>query len=194
MHFDFLFFNFHRMLSANLLPPEQKIILAYERADRVIRFFAIALVLFFIVHTILILPAFLPQYSIKDELARSYALEKAAFQKIRARETEEKIQTFSRTLEDINTHIAESDKASALLAMFFRFAETGVALSTLDIKNDGIVFISGTASTRRNLLAFEKEMRESERFLEISSPLSNIVEETNAQFTIRGTLKEQHRL
>lgn len=182
------------MLSTNLLPPEQKTVITYERAGRVIRFFAIAFVLSFLMHTVLILPAFLPQYFVKDELARSYALEKAASLKFRAQETEEKIQMISRTTEDINTALAKSDKASALFAMFFRFAETGVALSTLDIKSDGIVLISGTASTRRNLLAFEKEMRKSGRFLEISSPLSNIVEETNAQFTIRGTLKEQHRL
>lgn len=182
------------MLSTNLLPPEQKTILAYERADRMVRFFAIALILLFLIHTILILPAFLPQYLVKDELARSYALEKAASLKLRAQETEEKIQMISLATRDINAHIAESDKASTLLAMFFRFAETGVALSTLDIKSGGIVFISGAASTRRNLLAFEKEMRESGRFLEISSPLSNIVEEINAQFTIQGTLKEPYRL
>ena len=182
------------MLSTNLLPPEQQTALLYERAGRVIRFFALALVLLFFMHTILLLPSYLPQYFIKNELVRLLALEKEASELFKTQQVGKDTNEIAAELLRIRAHFADSGRASSLLAAFFRFAEVGVNLSTVQVASDGTIFLSGKASTRRNLLAFEKELRESGYFIEIASPLSNIIEETNAPFTIRGTLKQQHRL
>ncbi|MBI3273656.1 MAG: hypothetical protein HYZ69_00775 [Candidatus Colwellbacteria bacterium] len=182
------------MLSANLLPPEQKTIVMRELTGRTIRFFAAVFVFVFFLHTIFILPFFFSTYFIKNVLERSLALEQGAAEKLRVPKIAEEALGLKNMLKKIFTHAAESDKASLSFKKFFEFAETGVTLSTVHIEQNGTIFLTGTASTRRNLLLFEKELRQSGRFLEISSPLSNIIEETNAQFTIRGILKELYRL
>lgn len=180
------------MLTTNLLPPEQKTAIMREIYSRAIRFFACILTIVFLVHSILLLPSYFPQRLVKNELTRSLAVEHAA--EVGIVKTQEKLAELQRILIDVEAYSRESGKASLLLKTFFGLAESGVILSTVHIEENGNVLIAGTASTRRNLLMFEKEMRRSGRFLEISSPLSNILDETDAQFTIRGTLKQPHQL
>lgn len=182
------------MLTTNLLPSEHKNVIMREIYGRAIRFFACTLILVFLIHSILLLPSYFPQRFVKNELLRSLALEHAAKAGFGVPETEKRLADLQRALTNVKAYTAESGKASLLLKTFFELAEAGVILSTVHIEEDGTVLIAGTASTRRNLLMFEKEMRLSGRFLEVSSPPSNILDETDAQFTIRGTLKQPYRL
>lgn len=181
------------MLTVNLLPPEEKKIIWTEETRRLVLFFAIISGSLLALGSILLLPSLLPLFFEKqvvnqnltsiEESATNLKVEKVLAEGRRQKEI----------ISSLKKLISSAPKASPLLEKILKTPAPGVNISYLTISKKGTV-LTGTATTRRNLLNFEKTLRDSGIFQGISSPLSSIIRETNLDFSIQGELKPPYGL
>lgn len=182
------------MLTINLLPTEEKKIVKLEETRRLILFFAGGLVGVFIIGSALLSPSFLPLYLERSELERSLRLEEEARAALKVDEVFGRIHRFESAISSVRNFTRVSPRASEILEELLAHAGSGIALDNVTVKKGGETVLTGMAQGRRDLLQFEKNLRDSDKFQEISSPLSNIVRETNINFTLQGRLKPVHGL
>ncbi|MBI2640412.1 MAG: hypothetical protein HYW91_00825 [Candidatus Sungbacteria bacterium] len=177
------------MFTINLLPQEEKRLVRLEEARRIIRFFAGGLISVLFIGSALLAPSFLPLFLERRELERSLQLEKEAGQALNVAEATARLRAFKSALFSIKAFVQTPPRASEILEDLFRQSRDGITIVNITIKKGGDVILTGTAESRDNLLRFEKNLRDSGKFQEISSPLSNIIRETNINFTMKGKLK-----
>lgn len=180
------------MLTTNLLPYQEKKFIEREKIRRVVRYFALLLSLIFLLGAILLLPAFLPVFFEKRELERSLLIEKNASAELGVDDSLKRVRHLKSVLSSIRLQAAKPLTASAFLRELRQTPESGIVISSLVIKKSGEIVLSGNARTRRDLLDLEKRLRESGLFQEISSPLSNIIRETDVSFTIQGKINPKY--
>jgi hypothetical protein len=176
------------VLTTNLLPPLEEKAIEFEKMRRIVNYFALILSCALLLATVFLLSAFLPVFFEEQELERSLTIEKQASEKLKVAETLNRARALKGILSSIQEYLLHPS-AYALFKEFRDYAGSGISISTLSIKKDGSVIVSGTAELRRDLLQFEKKLRDSGRFQEISSPLSNLIRESKINFTIQGKLK-----
>lgn len=189
-----MFFCEANMLTINLLSPAEKKWVWYEEVRRIVRFFAVGIALACILAAILLFPARLSLSLEKQELKRSLRIEEEASQSLNINAESQKIQEMKTRIRLIRDFASTPPTASPLLKNFFANTDEGIMLSSLTVKKQGDVVITGNAATRRDLLRFEKTLRDANLFQELAFPLSNIVRETNINFTMQGKLKSPHTL
>ena len=78
--------------------------------------------------------------------------------------------------------------ASSLIDSLF-VAAGSLSLETIIVRPDGMLNISGRAATRRDLLDFEKRLRELNLFQDVLFPLTNIVQQRDIHFSVQARLK-----
>jgi len=181
------------MLTINLLPPQQKKAVRLEEWRRLMRFFCFGAMAALAIGTILTLPSYLPLLLRRNELARSLLLEEDAAKRMAVRSTQERIRATRALIDSVGASALDAPRASPLFEEWAGDTHT-VTILNLAVRKNGDVLLNGHAASRRDLLNFEKTLRESGRFQEIAFPLSNIVREANITFTMRGVLKPQYRL
>lgn len=181
------------MLNTNLLPPEEKRLVWFEETRRIILFFTLFVLVILLMGSILLLPSFLAFYIEQQEFGRSIKLEEEASQKSGAQEILAASQKTKLAISAVKELSSNSQKVSSLLENLLGDADS-VILANVDIKKTGEVALSGTAPARPDLLNFEKKLRGSGIFQEISSPLSNIVREVKINFIMQGKLKPRFGL
>lgn len=177
------------MLTANLLPPQEKKLLKREMSRRLIKFFAGGITIVLTFGSILILPSFFALYFQERELERSFLFEKEASESLGIPKTIADFRKFDVLLDSLASFAGGASRASDILDEMIKSAGPGVAVTSLTVRKGGEVTMLGVARGRSDLLNFEKNLRDSGRFQNISSPLSNIVRENNINFTLQGTLK-----
>lgn len=182
------------MLSTNLLPPQQKNIIWFEEMRRYVRFFAIAAALIFVAASALLSPSYLPIIITTRDFERRFSMEEETARTLQSAETIGEAKQLKRRLQSLKERFSAPPKASPLLSQFLGELPSGIIVSSFALKKDGEVSMRGEAETRRGLLEFEQILRESEKFEAISSPLSNIIRETDINFFIQGKLKIRFRL
>ncbi len=182
------------MLTINLLPPEERKFVRYKEMRRIILFFAGGLVAVFVIGSVLISPSFLPLYLERRELERSLRLEEEAGRALKVNETFERIRRLESVISRVRNFARTPPRASEILEELSVLAGSSITLDNVTIKKGGETILTGMAPGRRDLLQFEKNLRDSDKFQEISSPLSNIVRETNVNFTLQGKLKPAYGL
>ena len=181
------------MLHANLLPDEEKKNISFEQWIRVITFFGVAVNSILIIGITLLAPAYLPLYFQNRELERALSIQQQATQRI-------SVDHILRSIAQIQAIITSlqqtADRPSSALSLFDLFVvpRPGIAISTFSVDKKAAVSLAGTAATRNNLLLFEQYLRDSARFQDITSPLTNIIHETNITFTFKATLKPNYAL
>lgn len=180
------------MLTTNLLPPKEKRVIQFETVRRTVRLFAVGTVVVFVVGSVFLLPAYLPLALEERELARSLALQEEASRSLAVGEISAKLRLAQSSARSLRSFLQEPQRATALLEGFLGTDAT-VSVLSLTLKKDGGFAVNGVAATRRDLLDFEKALRDSGRFESLSSPLSNITRESRINFTIQGKLKSMHR-
>jgi len=156
-----------------------------EEWRRVIRFFASALCAILIVGIVLLFPSYLTLFLQKRDLERALSLEEGASARLRIAEAVVESRAFQYRLETIKALRDTPSPFSSLWSMFFS-GQGAIVVQHLTVEKGGEFSLNGFASTRTDLLNFEKRLRESEMFQDISSPLSNIVRGTNINFVIQG--------
>lgn len=188
-----IFLKSSPMLNTNLLPHGEKKLIYFEELYRIVLLFASVLTGIFVVGSILLLPSYLPAVLTKRDLERRLALEKKASAQFKVEETISQIAEIEKTLFSIKTYVVRPQQASLLLK---KFSEpiTGIYIQNLTVTKDGSIALNGKAATRRDLLAFERKLRESGQFQQVISPPSNIAKESNINFTLEAKIKPEFGL
>lgn len=177
------------MLTTNLLPTEDKKLVRLEEARRLILFFAGGLVVVFVVSSILLSPSFLPLFFERKELERSLRLEEEAGRALGVAGARTRLSDLRAVISSVKLFVSGTAGASQILEEFWQQSRDGVQLSNVTLKKSGEAILTGTAQKRSDLLRFEKNLRDSGKFQDLSSPFSNIVREANINFTLQGKLK-----
>lgn len=93
--------------------------------------------------------------------------------------------------------ILDEYHADAFMAEFFDVFDSrltsGITVSSISLlheEDDVVVGLKGSARTRQNLLAFVESLRESPRFSGVTLPVSQLVGESNTEFSIEMIYKE----
>ena len=141
----------------------------------------------------LLLPSFIAVRLAERELILSLEVEERASVRQAARDTMRKARNARETIAEFRSYAVSPVRASIILEHFFAPGE-GIRVDSLLIRRDGTASLSGYADTRTQLLHFEETLRNSNRFLAIEFPLSNIVRDLNIQFSMQGKLKPEHGL
>lgn len=181
------------MLTANLLPPEEKERVEREETSRLVVFFTTGIIIILAAGSILLLPSYMPLFLEGRELDRALVIEKETAQHLNIQSFAEEIRktkTFIRTLSSL---LEKESRASWLMEKIFSYAD-GVSIQSLQIEKNGNLSLRGRAATRQSLLAFERSLRESGFIDTISLPLSQIIRETDISFSLSGILKEDNGL
>lgn len=179
------------MLKTNLLPEKEKKIIKLERTRRALIFFAAVASLIFLLGSLLLLPSYLPAFLERKELERSLEWEKKVSSELGITDLITQVMTIKKTVDSIHAFVSNPPRTSALFSQFFANSGPEIDITNLDISHKGDILIQGKAKTRKGLLEFEQKLREDGLFQNISSPLSNIIQETNINFTIQGNLEEK---
>lgn len=182
------------MLTTNLLPPSAQKAVRLEEMRRIIQFFASG-VAFIIAMGIVIAAAPYPSnIVVLQELKRSWALDEEASMRLGVNGIMARIETINRVLEALKANVSLSSRASRVSDEIFSRTGPGVEIQQLSVRDGEDIAMRGLAATRHDLLAFEKKLRESELFQDISSPLKNIIKETNITFDLQARLKPEFSL
>lgn len=172
----------------NLLPIEQKKNISREETRRLVQCIAALLSACFIIGSSLLFPSFLPLHFERVEWERTLAIGEEAAKVLRTNEISTRIHTLQSGLRSFSAFIEESGGIFPLLSTLVE-RKPGITLSTVVIRANGEVLLSGNAETRRSLLDFERSLRDGGLFQEIVSPLYNIIRERDIFFTMQGKLK-----
>ena len=181
------------MLTANLLPPEEKNIVRLGGVRRLIYFFASAGTAVFLVGSVLLLPSYFLSRSAVAALKRLRASEEDAASLAHLSRTIGAIRSSAASVDRIKAFGVSRAKAGVLLENLLH-VPAGIAIESIAVKKDGSTAISGIAATRASLLAFERILRDAGRFENIAIPLSSIIQEDTIHFTVQGVLKPPYRL
>lgn len=182
------------MLTTNLLPQNEQKNVRLEEVRRTVLFYGISLALILGAGFILLIPSYFLTFADQQELKRSLSIEEEAAQKLNIQALTESIRTAQVVLSSLHDFSATPSRASRIIKEIHQHTGTAITIQRIGVSTDGTLDLQGTAATRRELLAFEEALRSSKLFQDISSPLSNIIKETNISFNIRGRLQPDYSL
>lgn len=182
------------MSSINLLPEQEKKRFSREEVLKIARFFSSAGTAVFIFAAILMLPSYFYLTFGASEFARALKIEEDAYRSLGVEEKLRQIKDVRVKLGVIRDYAASAPSASALIEKFLESDGNGIAIANLIIRKDGSASIGGTAETRRDLLNFEKKLRDANIFRELNFPISNIIREADINFSLQGKLNPEHSL
>lgn len=181
------------MLTINLLPVEEKKILAIEEGRRIFRFFGMGMVGILLAGIAIFLPSYVRIFLRAQDMERALRFEEEASKELEVQDIIARARQVRIVVDSVQAFL--NDGARGFAALEFFFGDTpGITVLSIGIHKDGLVAVTGFADSRRNLLNFEKILRDSGRFQELSFPLSNIVRESNIHFTMQGKLKSSYGL
>ncbi|MBI2056462.1 MAG: hypothetical protein HYT37_03710 [Candidatus Sungbacteria bacterium] len=178
------------MLTANLLPKEEKEVTMHRAFERLSIFFTLCFIAVFFLGGILLLPSYLPLFLSLKERTHTLAVEEEAANQLKVRQLRTEIEETRRVISSLQSFFEPRAGASALLEELFRRSQN-ITIQSLIIDKTAKISLQGRANTRQDLLLFEKSLRESELLQELSLPLSQIVRETNISFILQGKLKPE---
>lgn len=183
------------MLLTNLLPPEEKKMLHLEQSRRMIQFFCFTTTAVLSMGLVFLLPSYFNLWFQIKNSARALQSKQEAARELEAQKTLERVQRFQAVLASVQAFAHGGAGFAEPIEYFFRTAETyGALVTSITLKRDGSINVAGVGATRRGLLDFEKALRASNRLQNISFPLSNIIEERNAHFTLQARLRPEYGL
>ncbi|MDZ4284391.1 MAG: hypothetical protein U1A28_01025 [Patescibacteria group bacterium] len=181
------------MFAVNLLPAYEKRITRMEEMRRAVMFFAGVALAIFCAGYVMLMPSLLLTRLATVELSRSLALEEESAEHGTTGEVIGRMRAARDALRELRSYTAEPPRASALLERFVAPGQ-GITIRSFTVKNEGQAAMTGHAVTRADLLRFEEILRASNRFYEITFPLSNITRERDIQFSVQGKIKPEHGL
>lgn len=173
----------------NLLPLSRRTALALEREFAIVRqSFLLVLSVFAVAFLVLSGAKVLLNQNLQQEQEASSALQKAALEQ-RGELLDQRIQEFNSSLSSIKAIQRSYTKWTTVLADLARILPRGIVLSTFEAnKPSGTFSIKGTAAARSDLLAFQQALAELPTFVDMSTPVSNLLERENIAFELEGKL------
>lgn len=172
----------------NLLPPNAKEALVWEKWQRLSILLGIIIFVFLLALTLVL---FIGELRIQGEReAEKLLLEagKRTFQVSGFEEIQQKAAEYQKTLLALAEFSAQGTDASRLTEVLARSLPPGVYLTLLSYnKHDGLVQLFGFAPKRADLFAFKQNLEEDSFFESVDFPPANWI--TSVDITFRATLK-----
>ena len=181
------------MLCINLLPEQEKKTIAFEQWQRIIRFFGISVSMVLLIGIALLAPSYLPLYFQRNALQYSLAIQQDAAKRIHANTIAQDSLRIKSIISSLRPYSDIQNNALTLFDLLLTH-QSGIIITSFSIDKSAHVSLAGNASTRNNLLLFEQRLRDSAQFQDIASPLANIIQEANINFTFNATLKPSYAL
>jgi Tfp pilus assembly protein PilN len=175
-------------LKLNLLPPEEKKKIKLLQFSNLLVSFGFWLLFLMIIFSLLMVSVFVFLHIISN--AQSGLMEqREKNEKTQALfEVEEKISETNKSINQIYKKQEEMIVWTPILEKTSEIIPEGVYLNAFSYnKSSERVNISGYAETREALLEYEKNLKESEYFKEVESPLSNIIKKEDIEFSFQIT-------
>lgn len=176
------------MLATNLLPEAEQKIIARNHARRIVRFFGVALSAILALGAFLLVPSYFQLLSQERSFADAAAREEEGQKKLGVRDSLIAARATAASVSAARTFFTATTPVSPVVGNFLR-QRGGIVVGALSLKNDGILVMSGLARTRRDLLAFEEELRNSNQFQQIRIPPSDIIQDQDIHFSLEARLK-----
>lgn len=121
-------------------------------------------------------------------MERAAKIEEEGGRRLRVSKTASNARNIKNIMFSVKNSVSLPAEISKLFNSIFSKG-TGIIINEMIIQKKENLIINGMASTRKSLLEFEKKLRDSSHIQNLSSPLSNIIKETNINFTLQGKLK-----
>jgi len=133
----------------------------------------------FNIHAIEIEKSFTESEIVRFESSLDYRQTKVA---------KDSLREYSKTAKTIKSGLKSKKSFSALVQEMNKMIPEGIILSRFSIDSKEVI-LNGVALEREQLLKLEKQLKESEYFKSVDSPISNFVSDTNAKFIFKMDLK-----
>lgn len=181
------------MLTANLLPPEEKKLIKLEEYQHMVRFFGTSIAALLMIGVVLLIPSYIFLSIQKGDLEAEIAAEKILAANMKLGQTFSDATQMQALLARVQLFLNRASRSSQLATTFFANAP-GVRVQTLSITAGRDLMVGGFAQTRDDLLNFQKQLQGSNTLETLTFPISDIVRSADIQFTMTGKLKARQGL
>lgn len=131
----------------------------------------------------------------KDDILRRVDVEEAVLARRKLGDLEAETAKINKIISDYGNNEAKRRSFSDLLISVFRASPQGIGIENVALsKNKDGVFIlnlQGVASTREELISYISALQKIPAFSEVNSPISNLLEESNAKFNLDLKIKPE---
>ena len=172
----------------NLLPPGEQKHLAAAELRRIIFFFGSIVIGLLCIVGGLLVPTYIPLMLTMRDREEMLSFEQRAARELEISDTAQQVRSISELVGSLKGAFQDDAAASSLIDSLF-VAAGSLSLETIIVRPDGMLNISGRAATRRDLLDFEKTLRELNLFQDVLFPLTNIVQQRDIHFSVQARLK-----
>lgn len=178
------------MLNLNLLPPAEKITVAYELRARAAAAIGASIVAVLIVALVLLLPTFFFLSFQKGDVVRLLDLDTEIQARTGIADQIEAIRQANRTAQAVVQHEANRPELSSLFVSVLRAVPAGVKLDAIEYRREPRELdIAGFAPSREHLLSLLRSLEANPRLERVSSPVANLIRGEDIRFSIVATLR-----
>ncbi|MDO8523048.1 MAG: hypothetical protein Q7S12_02040 [bacterium] len=131
----------------------------------------------------------------KDDILRRVDAEEAVLARRKLNELESETAKINKNISDYGINETKRRSFSDLLISIFRAASHGINFENIALSKDKdgsfILNLGGNASTRTELISYISVLQKIPAFSEVRSPISNLLEESNAKFNLELKIKPE---
>lgn len=170
------------MIALNLLPPQEKYLLAQGRLQRLLLFYGIAIMGALLIFMVLLGTIWLYVDLQYKTIANELNSVQASLNGLDLKTQGDEVTTLNAQLQKISSIQKNQNKYSELLPALANLVTDGIRLDSLSFDPGGKVALNGYAQKREQIIAFKDSLEKSGLFVNIENPLSNLVKETDINF------------
>jgi len=171
------------MFKFNLLPPEEKKEIAVHEITQWFAFFLRSLIILAIIFAVLCLNSYIYLYVIVQSQGSSITIEESSVKTQKLQEIEEKIKQANQKIDKAYQIQRGIVCWTPILEKISEIAPAGINLTNLSYQTaQNKVVLNGQAKTGEQFLNFKENLEKSQVFLEVESPLSNLINKENIDF------------
>jgi len=177
------------MITLNVLPPQEKKILALEKAQRWIIFYGCNILGILIIAIALL---GIIWFSINIELngvAANLAQIQFGLKGQDLKAQQGLVNTLNADLKTISNLQKNQKNYSHLLISLADLVPDGIRITNLSFNEKNAASLSGHAQRREQIIAFQEALEKSNLFENIKNPLENLVKQTDIDFNFSFTIK-----
>ncbi|OGF62770.1 hypothetical protein A2662_00190 [Candidatus Giovannonibacteria bacterium RIFCSPHIGHO2_01_FULL_45_33] len=150
--------------------------------------FLILLSLSVLVWIVCMAPSYFVIILSKDDILRRVDVEEAVLARRKLGDLEAETVKINKIISDYGSNEAKRRSFSGLLISVFRASPQGISIDgvVLSKNKDGVFILNlqGNASVREELISYVSVLEKLPAFSEVDSPISNLLEESNARFNL----------
>lgn len=178
------------MLNTNLLPPAEKLSLAYELRTRALLAVASGLGALLVIGLALLLPTIFFLGFVKSEVVRSLDLAQRQADQAGLSADADRIENANHRADSVLHHADATASVSSKINSLIQAVPSAVAFSSLSYQaKSREIVIQGSSPTRSAFLQFLDALGKVPVVANVSSPISNVIRETNVAFSVTVALR-----